>query len=46
MLRAVSTQPTATAALDHQLDLTVQACERAELLPADLETIRRAAARD
>jgi uncharacterized membrane protein len=43
MLRSVSTQPTATVALDHQLELTMQACERAQLLPADLETIRRLA---
>jgi len=43
MLRAASTQPLATAALDHQLELTLQACERVALLPADLEMIHAAA---
>ncbi len=43
MLRAASTQPAASRALEHQLELTLAAAERADLLPEDLETIRRAA---
>ncbi len=45
MLRTASTQPLATRELEHQLDLTLQACERASLLPADLEMNRAASAR-
>jgi uncharacterized membrane protein len=43
MLRAASTQPSANRALDHQLELTLQASERAGLLPADLEIVRHTA---
>jgi uncharacterized membrane protein len=43
MLRAASTQPLATAELDRQLELTLQQCERAGLLPADLDAVRAVA---
>jgi uncharacterized membrane protein len=45
MLRAASTQPLATRELDHQVDLMLQACERATYLPADIEMIQAAAER-
>jgi len=43
MLRAASTQPLASAELDRQLELTLQQCERADLLPADLAAVRAVA---
>ena len=43
MLREASTQALASQELDRQLEHTLQACERASLLPADLEMIRAAA---
>jgi uncharacterized membrane protein len=42
MLKATSTHQRASTALDHQLTLTLHACERAGLLPADLDMIRAA----
>ncbi len=44
MLRSASRHPNANRALDRQLELTLAACERAPLLPADLDDIRAAAA--
>jgi uncharacterized membrane protein len=43
MLRAASAVPLASQAVDDQLALTVQCCELAGLLPADLDAIRTAA---
>jgi uncharacterized membrane protein len=43
MLQDASTQPLATEALARQLALTLEQCERANLLPEDLDTIRAAA---
>jgi uncharacterized membrane protein len=43
MLRAASSQPLATGALDRQRELTLQQCERAGLLPADLDAVRAVA---
>jgi uncharacterized membrane protein len=43
MLRQASTQAAASQALDHQLELTLRACERAGLLPEDLDKLRHAA---
>jgi uncharacterized membrane protein len=43
MLREASTQALASQELDRQLEHTLQACERASVLPADLEMIRVAA---
>jgi uncharacterized membrane protein len=43
MLRSASTYPAASRELDHQSTLVLEACERASMLPADLDIIRAAA---
>jgi uncharacterized membrane protein len=43
MLRSASRYPNANRALDRQLELTLAGCERAQMLPADLDDIRAVA---